>query len=312
MKLEFPFIGVDWGTSRMRAMFCDAGQSMIDSADIVGGDGISKLDRPAAEALFEAVAPWVQRNGKLDIVLAGMVGANIGWRPTPYLACPLDLRNLPNAAVSFTENGHAISILPGVSCENAFGQPDLMRGEELQVLGWLSQHPDANSGERLLCLPGTHTKWVCLRDGRIESFTTSLTGELYALLYERSVLVPPEDRQAPEPFQADSFLKGVDLANRERASLIHALFSTRSKSIIRDDGPHDSGSYLSGILIGSDVGLAATLPVSDVGAVEIIGDEQLANKFALALRHIDCDCRVSDGIEMVYAGFVALASGAGT
>ncbi len=309
MKLEFPFIGVDWGTSRMRAMFCEAGRSKLDSANTVSGDGISKLDCPPAEALFEAVAPWVKRTGKLDIVLAGMVGANIGWRTTPYLACPLDLRNLPDAAVSFAENGHAISILPGVSCENAFGQPDLMRGEELQVLGWLSQHPDANSGERLLCLPGTHTKWVCMRDGRIESFTTSLTGELYALLYERSVLVPPEDRQALEPFQADSFLKGVDLASRERASLIHALFSTRSRSIIGDDHSHDPGSYLSGLLIGSDVGLAKPLLVSDVSGIEIIGDEQLADKFALALRHIGYECNVSDGIEMVYAGFIALAAG---
>ena len=311
MQLEFPFIGVDWGTSRMRAMFCEAGRSTLDSANIVSGDGIAKLGRPPAEALFEAVAPWVQRTGKLDIVLAGMVGANIGWRTTPYLACPLDPRNLPDAAVSFTENGHAISILPGVSCENAFGQPDLMRGEELQVLGWLSQHPDAAKGKRLLCLPGTHTKWVCLRDGRIESFTTALTGELYALLYERSVLVPPGDRQVSKPFHADSFLKGVDLASHGQAPLIHALFSTRSRSIIGNDEAHDPGSYLSGLLIGSDVGLA-TLLVSDVGAVEIIGDEQLANKFALALRHIGYDCGVSDGVEMVYAGFIALASGTGT
>ncbi|APG62041.1 hypothetical protein LPB140_03550 [Sphingorhabdus lutea] len=290
----------------MRAMLCASDRHAPDKSDLIFGEGIAKLNRPIAEILFELIEPWVDRFGKLDIVMAGMVGSNIGWRTTQYLNCPTPLANLAEYAEIFEHSGHNISILPGVRCHNAMGQPDLMRGEELQILGWIASNPDAAQEERLFCLPGTHTKWARLSHGQIESFTTALTGELFGVLQRHSILLPKQDVVFAQPFSKESFLNGVNLIGKQPYSLLHALFSTRTRLLTDPEGSGDAPSYLSGLLIGSDVKTAIENCSKPGVKVEIIGEQSLAEKYGFAIKQLGHDYHISDGVDAVYAGFMAL------
>ncbi len=306
MTTDRPFIGVDWGTSRMRAMLCAPNKLAPTKDELVFSDGIAKLKKPVADTLFDAIAPWVEQYGKLDIVMAGMVGSNIGWKSTPYLSCPAELSELRSLATKFEENGHTITILPGARGTNAMGQPDLMRGEELQILGWMARHPDVSHEDRLICLPGTHTKWARLQDGRLESFATSLTGELFAILKDHSILVPKLTSETATGFQNASFLKGAKLADQQPNGLLHILFSTRTRYITNPDELGDPASFLSGLLIGSDVKTAIDNCAKPNVIVEVIGDPALGDKYALAIENLGHTCNFTDGNDAIYSGFLAV------
>ena len=287
-------------------MLCARERRVPDKNDMIYGDGIAKLNRPISEVLFDAISPWVDRLGRLDIVMGGMVGSNIGWRMTEYLECPTELTNLAEHADTFEHSGHNISILPGVKCTNAMGQPDVMRGEELQILGWLARNADKSDEDRLFCLPGTHTKWARVSAGRLESFTTALTGEVYAMLQKHSILLPKQDVVFAQPFDTKSFIEGVEVIKAHPYSLLHSLFSTRTRLITDPDGLGDAPSYLSGLLIGSDSKTALDNCGKEGVIVEIIGDQSLAEKYASAIECMGHECHISDGIDAVYAGFMAL------
>lgn len=301
-----PFVGVDWGTSRMRAMLIEDSNVPLDRDHIVYGDGIAKLDKPIADVLLNAIEPWTDKFGNLDIVMAGMVGSNIGWRETGYMASPARLADLASDGESFVQCDHAITILPGVSCSNPMGQPDRMRGEELQLLGWLASFAGESQEDRLFCLPGTHTKWCRMKDGHLETFNTSLTGELFALLKEHSILVPKSDVIFAKPFEEESFLEGVGLILDHPSALLHALFSTRTRKLSDPEGSGDAPSYMSGLLLGSCVQNAFALHGAPTGGVELIGDSSLCRKYAIAIEAMGQKARILDGIDAIHSGFLAL------
>ncbi len=309
MNFEMPFVAVDWGTSRMRAMLCLPNQAAIDEDLVIEGPGISRLERPPADSLFDAIEPWIVEFGEFDILLGGMVGSNLGWHETPYLPCPLVTGTLSTNLVTFEERGHRIAIVPGMSCINTLRQPDVMRGEEIQVLGWLAGQDETLQGDRLLCLPGTHTKWVRLSDRELKRFTTSLTGEMFALLREHSVLVPKGDDGAGRPFHPEAFRQGVDLACHSGDDLLHAVFSTRSRAILDSDDFGDALSYLSGLLIGADV--RSALKANDIGGrvIELIGESDLCERFAIAIEQLGYRSNTTDGGRAAHAGFLAIAAG---
>jgi 2-dehydro-3-deoxygalactonokinase len=290
-------------------MLCESATSTLQPDKLITGPGIKQLEKSAAETLFVAIEPWVSNFGKVNLLLAGMVGSNLGWREAPYLSCPLDARRIGCALLVFEERGHRVAIVPGVSCVNALGQPDVMRGEETQILGWMSQNPESLGGTRLLCLPGTHTKWVQLADGELQCFTTSLTGELFSILRQHSVLIPQQDINRVPDFHADSFRQGVRVAIEHRSDLLHAVFSTRVRGLIKKDEFFDAGSYLSGLLIGFDVQSALNTYQDSNGIVELIGAGDLSGKFAMAIEQMGYRSKISDGNQSVFAGFAAIAAG---
>lgn len=299
------FIAVDWGTTRMRALLCHQNDaSCRDGGEVVTGPGIGQLTRSIPETLFDAIQPWVRQHGKLDLILAGMVGSNLGWRVAPYVQCPVSFDQLYDQRLVFEDRGHSISIVPGATCENSLGQADVMRGEEIQLLGWAKRR--RRQGNCLVCLPGTHTKWASVIDGELRSFTTSLTGEVYGLLRHHSVLVPREDVTSPRPFDQASFFHGVELIRSRSNRLLHALFSTRSRSLMEPGVVADQSSYLSGLLIASDIDCALGAYAPTGSHVQLIGDQYLCRKFALALEAFGLQSETWDGIEAVRAGFTAL------
>src|SRR3954469_465441 len=246
------FIAGDWGTSRLRLYLCDARGHVLARSE---GEGASVPD--CAGRFAAAVASWDKAHGVLPAVLSGMVGSTIGWHEVPYLKCPAKPGAIAGAAKRFEAGGRAIAILPGLSCTGKTGAPDVMRGEETQISGALRLRPDLTKGRHVLCMPGTHVKWVVVKEGAVIQFQTALSGELFELVRRHSVLARDSgevDAQSP------AFDQGLDFARANQdADLLHLLFSTRSRVVTGQMPRADAASYLSGLMLGKDIGSARSL-----------------------------------------------------
>lgn len=303
MDLE-RYIAGDWGTSRLRLSLC-LGERVLETRH---GPGIGGLREPPGDALRPLIAGWRDTHGPLPLVLCGMAGSRNGWREAPYLPCPADLRALATAAVRFEADGARVAIAPGLACQSRLGFPDVMRGEETQIAGALALHPGLGSGRHLLCLPGTHSKWVCLEDGGVRDFLTALTGEVFALLRDGSTLTRagrPRDEdgaQGPAADPGDGFEQGLTAAGAlGGASLLQALFAVRSRQLLDGRSHGWALAYLSGLLIGSDV--RGALPLfGDPEEVVLIGDGALNERYAHALRREGIRSYCLDGEHCALAG----------
>ncbi len=290
-------IVVDWGTSHLRAYLCkvmtDGQFEHVDSAYALG---VSKCEPNFQQELMHCIQPWAEQFGKLAIYLAGQIGSSIGWKEAPYLPCPVAPGKIAQSCLEFNCQGHKISVIPGVSCQLDDNNYDVMRGEEIQVLGWLQLHKSHSVGRHLLCLPGTHTKWVLIENGEIQLFKTAMTGELYDLLSNQSVLI----QQPTSNFDCAAFAKGAKYTlESELGNFSHGIFSVRSKQLFGELSPEQASSYLSGLLIGSDVRAAINAHQWQLNAttkVTIIGDAHLSQCFAdvLTMQNISSEiCEVS-------------------
>jgi 2-dehydro-3-deoxygalactonokinase len=298
------FIGVDWGTSRLRASLCKLGSEGLREIATRTGPGVLAARDSIEDTLFGAIQPWIADHGTVPLLLAGMVGSPIGWRTLPYLDCPVVAADISSRCASFVSRGHSVLMVPGLACVNDLGLPDRMRGEELQVLGWLASDPAHGVGKRIVCLPGTHTKWVTVRDGRIVSFCTAITGELYTLLTRHSVLLALDSgAQAELVFDPDEFDAGVEVAAQHRAAAMHLLFSTRSRMLKRASSPGAAASYLSGLLIGADCATFVDRGAYAAGSIAVVGEPELCRHFATALGRLGAACEVFDGKRAALDGF---------
>ncbi|MGH8288807.1 MAG: 2-dehydro-3-deoxygalactonokinase [Steroidobacteraceae bacterium] len=310
MNLE-PCICGDWGTSRLRLALC-AGERVLETRQ---GPGIGALREPAAEALRPLIASWRTTYGPMPLLLCGMAGSRNGWRETSYLPCPADLRALGTAALRFDSDGTRVAIAPGLSCTSRLGAPEVMRGEETQMAGALALHHGLGAGRHLLCLPGTHTKWAFLEDGVVRDFLTALTGELFGLLRDGSTLTRAARASAEGQAQArvgtpadseDGFESGLEAAiTLKSASLLHALFTARSRQLLDGYSREWALSYLSGLLIGSDA--RGALPLFGAqGHAVLIGDWALNERYARALRRLGIAVSCLDGDQCALAGLRSL------
>jgi len=301
------FICVDWGTTRLRASLCDAGTGGPRELDARAGPGVLASKGQIEETLFTAIEPWLSDRAAIPLLLAGMVGSNIGWRNLKYLPCPVYPSEIVGQCVTFESRGHPVTMVPGLECVNDLGNPDVMRGEELQVLGWLDDDPEHRIGPRVVCLPGTHTKWVFVDDGRIVSFRTAITGEMYSLLARHSVLlavdsVPDNDSD----FDSDAFAAGVYAAAKDGAAIMHLLFSVRSRMLKGLLTPEAAPSYLSGMLIGADCATAIGQDRRWKHEVAIVGEPGLCRRFSIALGRLGVKNSVLDGRLASLNGFMSI------
>jgi len=293
------FIAGDWGTSRLRLYLCDAAGQVLARGE---GEGASVPD--CAGRFAAAVAAWDRGHGVLPAVLAGMVGSTIGWQEVAYLKCPAQPATITGAACRFELDGRAIAILPGLSCRGETGAPDVMRGEETQILGALRLHPHLSKGRHLICLPGTHTKWVALADGAVSHFQTALTGELFELVRRHSVLARDS---AEVDGNSPAFALGLEFA-KQKADLLHLLFSARSRVVTGEMAKADAASYLSGLVLGKDVSTALALFDSAHSETErtvhLICTPLLAALYGKALAAYDVKSATIDGDRAALAGLV--------
>ena len=287
------FIGGDWGTSRLRLFLCDGQGGVLARRE---GPGIAEAGARAAEIFADLTKDW---DAALPAVLSGMVGSTIGWREAPYLSCPAKAESLARSTLRFEAGGRAVAIIPGLSCINASFLFDVMRGEETQLLGALRLAPD--SGRRLFCLPGTHAKWVLVEDGAIIRFQTALSGELFALLSQHSVLARGAGAANP---RHPAFAAGLAAA-RSEVSLLHLLFSTRSRQLNGEIARAEAASYLSGLIIGAEIEAASRL-FTPQGRVTLICTPALAALYEAALAEHGLAADVVNGDEAALAGLVFL------
>lgn len=280
------WIAVDWGTSNRRAYRMGA-RGLEDAFE----DELGVLAVPAGG--FDAAVQTIRaRLGELPMLMAGMVGSNRGWREAPYVPCPADASDLA-AGILWAEPGRT-GIVPGVALQGA--RPDVMRGEEVQVLGAVAAGlvpPDC-----LLCHPGTHAKWILLEAGRIAGFRTRMTGELFALLKAHSILAPA---LAEEVVPGEGFARGVADA-LAGVDLLAGLFSVRARVALGQAG--DEAGYASGLLIGVDV--RAALDEGGGRPIALVGRPELCDLYRAALAQAGREAVQVDGAEAFRAGMQML------
>jgi 2-dehydro-3-deoxygalactonokinase len=280
-------IAIDWGTSALRAWLLGAEARRLGTRETP--HGIMRLPQGGfAEALDAAAGDWIRAHPALPIVACGMVGSAQGWREVPYRRTPADAAALAEglAAVDIGDGRH-MHIVPGILHDATL--PDVMRGEETQIVGAL-QTCDEAPRRRLFVLPGTHSKWVSTAAACIVSLRTFLTGEVYAALREHTILGRlMTDGGGPDPA---AFALGLRTAGEQHgeAGLLGNLFSARSLALTGRLAGGALPDYLSGLLIGAELaGARAMFPVGGFGVedeIGVVGSASLSARYVEALRAV--------------------------
>ena len=285
--MDHHLIGLDWGISAFRAYLMDAGGQLIDT--VANQSGIMQVGRRSFEdVLVDSIDHWQIQYPGASIIASGMIGSRQGWFEAPYVSCPAGLAELAdNLSFTVTSRGKRIWFVPGVMRRAADNTPDVMRGEETQIFGSVQKDLERCS----FILPGTHSKWALVEKGRIVWFTTFMTGELFDVLCNHSIL-----GKLMEGDQHDdaAFLKGLECAAdavTTRQGVLNKLFSVRSLGLFGELRTAGLKSYLSGMLIGAEVTEAIWQIKPEMG-IRLVGDPWLSGLYAKALEFYGRSSRV--------------------
>lgn len=266
-------IGLDWGTSSFRASLIGADGRVLDR--LAAPEGIMHVEGGRFEAAFaRLLAPWAA-HADLPLVASGMITSRNGWVETPYAALPAGGADLAQAMVTHqTDDGRSVHFITGLASDTD-GTPDVMRGEETQIVGAVA----SGIADGCFVMPGTHSKWVGVDQGRITRFATYMTGDVFAALRGHTIL---RALMQDAPFHDEGFRLGVTSGLSAGSDLLNRLFHVRSMPLFGRLPAAASADYLSGMLIGAEIaggsaGLAAGTPVT------IIGRDDLADRYETAL-----------------------------
>jgi 2-dehydro-3-deoxygalactonokinase len=284
------FIAVDWGTTNRRAYRLDAEGK--NAGEFEDGKGV--LSVPAG-GFPEAVKEIRDRLGDLPLLLAGMVGSNRGWKEAPYVPCPAGIDDLVQHLAWV---GEREAIVPGVSYIGD-GRADVMRGEEVQLLGAVANGSVDPMG--MVCHPGTHNKWATLRHGKIGEFRTVMTGELFSLLKDHSIL---SDLLQGKVEANDAFKQAAHTAIYDEA-LPADLFTVRARVLLGQAKKEDAASYTSGLLIGTDVRIGLATPTG--ANIHVLGRPELTHLYAAAIDQAGRTAVELDGEKCFLAGAQEIA-----
>lgn len=271
-------IAIDWGTTAARAYALDGTGRII--AERSAPLGISQVGADSFAAAFaRLLGDWASL--QVPRIASGMIGSRQGWIEVPYLECPAALHALATG-LCCTPGGE-MDIVPGVICEDGAGVPDVMRGEETQILGAI----DPDRGDQIVLLPGTHSKWAHVERGHIQEFATWMTGELFAVLLHYSLLgrLAAHGGETVSKHDDETFDRGVRRGLAE-AGLSHAIFGARTLALTGDLEPDSIGDWLSGVLIGHEIATAKARfrdLVSGSISLQIVGNSDLTSRYERAL-----------------------------
>ncbi|MCG5238351.1 2-dehydro-3-deoxygalactonokinase [Azospirillum doebereinerae] len=284
-------IALDWGTSSLRGFLMDGGGTVLEQR--ANAHGIQNLPQPGLPGFEQAFADlcgdWLSVNAGIPVVAGGMVGSAQGWAEAPYVACPADTSTLAAHAITVdSASGTSILIAPGVTYDPPDAPPDILRGEEIQIAGVLADRPDW-ARDACMVLPGTHSKWVRISDGRMTRFATYMTGEVFAVLTKHSILgrLMPADAEADTGARDAAFADGVRAAQASGpGDLTHQLFAARTLGITRRMAPALLKDYLSGLLIGHEMVSGLALMGGEIHAgrpLLLIGEGALCRRYVQGL-----------------------------
>ena len=297
---EPAYVAVDWGTSSFRLWLIDrAGQVLAERRS---DEGMMAAAKAGFAGVLQSHLAAVGAPDHLPVLVSGMAGARTGWVEAGYVDTPAPLAAVLRQAARVPGQTRDIRILPGIAQRDARA-PDVMRGEETQVLGALGL--DA-MGETLVCMPGTHSKWVRVKGGRVEHFSTFMTGELFSVV-SRETILSLAVAGADDADDIASFRAAVTAAYEAPAFAANLLFGARSRQLLFGGTPSAARERLSGTLIGVELaaGLSGTLPKA---GVTLIASGRLAMLYQLAfdvlsvaVTPIDADEAVRRGLSMAAA-----------
>jgi len=281
------WIAADWGTSHLRVWGL-AGDHVVQQAQ--SDQGMAQLGRDGFEAaLLALVGDWLPNGQITPVIACGMAGSRQGWVEAPYRSVPCTPLGATLTPAPTRELRLSVHVVPGLK---QVKPADVIRGEETQIAGYLARNP---GWDGVICLPGTHSKWVHISAGEVVSFQTFLTGEMFALLSQHSVL-----RHSVAGWDSAGFADGVAQGMERPERLMARLFSIRAEGLLNGLDPALARARLSGLLIGAE--LAAAKPYWLGQRVAIIGADGLAKAYATALAGLSVPVSMHDATEMTIAG----------
>ena len=318
-----PLIVVDWGTTNFRAYLVarDTDHYGTCQDSVATPDGLLGIQGDYPGVLTQHIGHWLRANPNTPILLSGMVSSPSGWVEVPHIPCPANIQTLAQNAFQIGDFNHGNTwIIPGLSGLGISGDFDIMRGEEVQYFGArdLIKAQDLPTPE-VICFPGTHNKWINLANnpqGALMQFSTFMTGELFNLLADQSLLSNSINPQGP--WQEPAFLKGLD-NSASQGGIMHQLFTVRSLQLSSAHTHDDGEAYLSGLLIGNEIRSMLSEPAQHMAEhkgqyrtnrprhVAIVGSNKLAQRYLSALEHMGHCAFTIDAEEATITGALAIA-----
>jgi 2-dehydro-3-deoxygalactonokinase len=281
-------IAIDWGSSSFRAYLMSPDGEVLD--EVASSDGIASVAAGAYPATLKRLTgQWLDAHAALPAIASGMVGSRHGWREAPYVPCPAGPRDVASHLTQVEADGRRVHLAPGLSYVDEAGQPDVMRGEETEIFGV------ADSGARLIVLPGSHSKWAKVDGDRVVAFKTFVTGELFAALRDHTV-AGAFAKAAPAKGPGKAFALGVRrgaaaAACEGKSGMLGLLFGARSLPLMGALDADDAGEYLSGLLIGAEIGEGRRLFPGE--EPHIAGAEALVGRYLAALEALGVPARAA-------------------
>lgn len=295
-------IAVDWGTSHLRIWALDAHGKPVNMHH--SSDGMRSVKDSAFASVLDKYISAMNIQTDIPVIMCGMVGSRQGWQEAPYVSIPCHIEEGISHAITIRDAQRDIRILPGFANRDA-QCADVMRSEETQLLGLYDMSGDTL--DQLVCMPGTHAKWVLTKTGKVIDFATSLSGELFAAISTASVLRYAIENAANtiDP-QTEYFINGVRNSINEPATFLNRLFAVRSKSLLHDLSPNAAVAEISGSIIGQDIA-GAMLRFSSFDEVILVGSGHLGALYSQALKLAGLTPRLVDGDELAVRGLTHAA-----
>ncbi|KQZ14115.1 2-dehydro-3-deoxygalactonokinase [Mesorhizobium sp. Root554] len=292
---------VDWGTTRLRVWLLD--RSGAPLAERRGDDGLITAQKAGFSNVLEGHLAQLQAPGDLPVVICGMAGSRQGWIEAPYVDVPSSIKAILKGAARIPGESRDIRIVPGLA-QRLADRPDVMRGEETQLAG--AGLPA--TGTHTVCMPGTHSKWVSVRDGTVAGFGTWPTGELYSVLAEHSILrhslgEKPASVAADDPV----FRKSCEIAFSEGGDILSRLFGIRAGGLLHGLGAADAAATLSGLLIGAEIASARQRYRIEGSEVTLVASGPLGVLYGAALGLAGIAINPVDADDAVRAGLFEAA-----
>ncbi|AGS20715.1 2-dehydro-3-deoxygalactonokinase [Rhizobium etli] len=290
------YVAVDWGTSSFRLWLIDRDGSIL--AERRSGEGMTSAAKIGFSTVLSGHLTAVEAPEGLPVIVCGMAGARQGWVEAGYIDVPAPLASILTAAVRVPGESRDIRILPGLA-QRDVARPDVMRGEETQLLGALGR---ANSAAQAVCMPGTHSKWVHVGDGKVTGFSTFMTGELFDAISKNTILSHAVSGAEQQPADAAAFEAAVSAAFAHPALASNLLFTARSGQLLHGISAAAAQARLSGTLIGLEIAGALQDAANGTGITLVASGrlqalyEQAFNTLSLAFTAIDADAAVRGGL----------------
>ncbi|CAN7481115.1 2-dehydro-3-deoxygalactonokinase [Bradyrhizobium sp. LjRoot220] len=294
---EAAYIAVDWGTSSFRLWLIDRADGVL--AERRSDEGMMAAARIGFATVLQSHLDAAGAADHLPVVICGMAGARQGWVEAGYIDTPADLTSILKHAVPVPKQSRDIRILPGIAQRDPRA-PDVMRGEETQLLGALGV-----DGGALVCMPGTHSKWASVRGGTVERFTTFMTGELFSAI-SRETILSLAVANADEAVDSEAFQSAVTAAFEAPASAANLLFQVRSGQLLYGGSPASAREKISGTLIGLE--LAAGLAGDRPSGITLVASGRLGKMYQLAFDTLSVAVHCIDSDDAVRRGLASAAS----